>query len=125
MWEVRRPQDPRVTPAQRASGTAAPYTVQAWVENASSSPIYDVTFRWHRGTAPAGQSQTFSSLQPGQKQSVFAQLPEDVPATVDRLLFGAVVYFRDSNRVGWRLRPDGQLDPIPGQQMPVPDGEPL
>jgi len=125
MWEERHEVDPRVSPAQQVRGPPAPYTVQAFVENGSPSLIYDVTFNWHRATASAGQNPTIGALPPGQKRDAYAKLPGDFSATANKEMFGAVVYFRDSSRVGWRLRPDGQLDEMTDQQMPVPKGDRL
>jgi hypothetical protein len=121
MWEERHEQDPRVLPAQRASGTSAPYTVQAFVRNGSPNLIYDVTFRWHLGHRFEGQMPTKPSLPPGEMLDAYSRLPQDFPASGNKDIFGAVAYFRDRNRVCWRAHPDREPEEIAEQEMPVPE----
>jgi len=87
--------------------------VIAQVRNTSAQPIYDLTVGWHRGTAPWGEPDHFPVLTPGDLARRRRTLPEDLPTTVDRALYGAVARFRDAAAVHWRLRSDGQLDEEP------------
>lgn len=119
IWEERLDRDPRVTQAQAAAGGSAPGPViVAHVRNASDWPIYDVRLNWHRGSMPWGQPDLFPPLMPGEEESVTRALPIDLPANVDLAVLGAVAFFRDTDRVIWRARPDGVLDEIPARQEP-------
>lgn len=119
MWEERHEQDPRVTQAQRNSGVDAPYTVQVFLENGSSQPIYDVTFRWHTGTQPTGQSPTVGVMPPHAKQDMYSRLPDGFPASGNKTLVGAIAYFRDANGTCWRAYPDREPEEVTPDQMPT------
>jgi hypothetical protein len=119
IWEERLDRDPRVPQAQvQASGSAAGPVIVAHLRNASDWPIYDVRLSWHRGSAPWDQPDLFPALMPGEEESATRVVPTDLPDYVDLAVFGAVAFFRDTDRVMWRARPDGLLDEIPPGQEP-------
>ena len=78
------------------------------VNNTSDMPIYELTISWHKGTALWANPDHRPLLQPGKKAQQFYPLPLDLPANVDRSVFGGVVYFRDANRIYSRIRPNGE-----------------
>jgi hypothetical protein len=102
-WEVRAAE----TRAQMAEGKVWKITLN--VTNSSDQPVYDVTVRWHKGTAPWDEPDHLPQLMPGEKSAFARKLPPDLPASVDRALYGAVLMFRDAAGVTWFRHPDGRL----------------
>src|SRR5260370_150316 len=84
-------------------------------ENTSEQPIYDVEFRWHRGSAPWGEPDCFRQMLPGERRDSNRMLPADLPDYVDRSVFGAVLRFRDASGVLWLRRPGGELNELAEQ----------
>lgn len=119
--DQRYDHDPAVSQAQRASGVISHEVVTAHVENTSEHPIYDLTITWHKGNAPWGDPEHRPALMPGKREDFARSLPPELPGSVNRSLFGAVVYFRDAGGVHWRARPGGQLDEISPGQQPLHD----
>lgn len=105
--------DPRRTDAQIEKGVPWREGVTAHIKNTSAQPVYALTISWHRGTAPWGEPDHLPVLMPGEQEDRTRIFPEDLPATVDLTLFGAVARFRDAAAVRWFLGPDGQLDEEP------------
>jgi hypothetical protein len=102
--------DPRRTDEQIGKGVPWREGVTAHVTNGSAQPVYDLMIAWHQGTAPWGQPDYIPVLMPGQEEARTRIFPEDLPAKVDRAVFGAVARFRDSATVHWLIRPDGRLE---------------
>jgi hypothetical protein len=91
------------------------WQVKALACNTSAQPIYDLHISWHKGTAPLDEADHLASLMHGD----VAPSTRDLSEQPDMSRFGAVVFFRDSADVQWRVRPDGKLDEIPeGQGYP-------
>jgi hypothetical protein len=67
------------------------------VRNQSDKPIHDLTFTWHKGTAPWGQFVRLGTLMPNNEKSSSRKVPDDRPDYVNREVFGAVAWFRDVN----------------------------
>jgi hypothetical protein len=98
--------------------TRAP-AVSIEVTNTSDMPIYKLTISWHKGNAIWTDPDHRPLLLPGKKVGHFQPLPLDLPANVDRSIYGGVVYFRDANRIYWRTRPNGeQPEELPSGQEP-------
>jgi hypothetical protein len=118
--ESHESQDPRVTPAQKASGVESAPVIVATIRNGSEKLIRSVTYTWHKGSAPWGEFDRLGDLMPdGGEAARVRALPDDLPGYVNPEGFGAVAYFTDAAGVNWRVRPDGELDEIPiGQPMP-------
>jgi hypothetical protein len=108
--------DPRVTQGQRAGGGPVREAVTVHIKNSSEQPVRDVIIAWRRGTAPWGQPDTFPGLLPGEQEDRMRTFPADLPATVDRTLFGAVAWFRDAAGVSWLIHPSGALVEAPGTE---------
>jgi hypothetical protein len=118
--ESHESQDPRVTPAQKASGVESGPVVIATIRNGSEAVIRGVTYTWHKGAAPWGEFDRLGDLMPnGGEATRVRALPDGLPGYVNPEAFGAVAYFTDAAGVNWRVRPDGELHEIPvGQPMP-------
>jgi hypothetical protein len=84
--------------------------------NTSDLPVYGLEIHWHKGTAPWDAPDYEPDLMPGATKEFRRALPSDLPDSVDRSLFGAVLRFRDAAGVRWQRRPDGHLDEIPVAQ---------
>jgi hypothetical protein len=112
IWTETGP-DPRRTDAQIEKGVPWREGITAHISNTSAQPVYDLTVGWHRRTAPWGEPDQVPVLMPGEQEDLTRTFPDDLPATMDYTLFGAVARFRDAAAVHWRLRPDGQLDEEP------------
>jgi hypothetical protein len=97
------------TQAQRAAGAMDPGFATARVTNTSKQPVYDLVINWHKGTAPWGDPDTAEVLMPDEHLERMRAFPDDLPRSVDRSVFGAVVRFRDAAGHHWLTGPDGQL----------------
>ena len=102
-----------VSQAQQAAGARTAEGMTAHLENASRQPVYELEIAWYKGTAPWREPDRIGVLMPDEKEERTHAYPEDLPAKVDRALFGAVAHFRDAAGVHWRIRPDGRIDEIP------------
>lgn len=88
-------------------------SITAYATNTSDLPVYGLEIRWHRGTAPWGGPDYLPDLMPGDTKEFSRTFPPDLPDSVDRSLFGAVLRFRDAAGARWLRGADGQLDEEP------------
>jgi hypothetical protein len=83
MWEERLDHDPTVDEAAlSARGKQPGPVVVARVRNASDQPIYDLSFSWHRGTAPYRHGEAMRPVMP--RDDAYATSP--CPTTCPRII---------------------------------------
>lgn len=117
MWTETGP-NPAISQVQRATTPGAYEMAAVHVKNTSEQPVHDLFVSWRKGTAPWDAPDRLAVLMPGQQQDFTRALPDNLPPSVDRSLYGAVVIFRDRNQVWWRTRPDGRLEELPPGSEP-------
>ena len=78
-----------ITQAQCAAAKLKSRQVTVHIATPASSPSYDLTVNWRKGTAP-GMSLTASAiLMPGPERNFSRNLPDNLPPDVDRSLYSA------------------------------------
>ena len=95
--------------------------VMAYVKNSSKQPIYDVRIIWHIESTECGSYLVERALMPGEER--VSNSHNDAPETnnVDDLAaINAVLSFRDAAGTTWKTRPDGIVQEVAPDGMPLP-----
>jgi hypothetical protein len=111
MW-VETETDQRLSQAVRASLPGVYLAVNVHVKNTSQQPVYGLSVNWRKGTAPWDEPEYLAVLMPGLESVFVHPIPDDLPASVDRSIFSAVVIFRDRAQRWWRIWPDGRFEEL-------------